>query len=182
MIILWVGALEMPIKSEISWHGLQTVWQERTKTNTTKYEAFLYWAKYILSLFFLCLNTEVTQKAFLRISIAPGFSLLHNGSLYQGISFLALPLCPSPTLLSWSLMFSSPFHPPLPHAPNLLTRSCLFPLSRGIYMCLSEGPPCFLAALGLRTVGRLFFALWLISTYEAKAGTVGFSLASLKLC
>lgn len=66
----------------------------------------------------------------LGMSLSPDFSLTPWDSPYQNISFIALPLCLSPSRQPHSLMFSSAIPYPLPNLPR---RSLLFLLTRAIH-------------------------------------------------
>ena len=66
------------------------------------------------------------------------------------LSFLNLPFLRS----SSSFLLPSI---PLPEAPNFVRRSCMFPISRWVYICFSLGSPYYLAYLGLRTISSKSF-------------------------
>ena len=61
---------------------------------------------------------------------------------------------PSPFSLTFSL---SLYLIPIPMLPTFALQSCLLPISRRIYICFSLGSPCYLAFLGLSTIGLMSF-------------------------
>ena len=99
----------------------------------------------------LCIPGNFSKVRFL-VSPAMVPSIKISLSLLSYLSFLLLNYSipsssPHPFLSPLLFPFHHPFYPH-PHAPNFVRWSCLFPLSRWIYICFSYGSPYYLASPG----------------------------------